>query len=623
MSDKERDRLLEEAREANAKGQLEVASDLCEQALRISPAFPPAKLLMGMVAARSGRPEAAIGHLQDIAQDDGASFDAQLGLAIVYRGAGRVHDAIQAARRAVALRPRAPRAHLNLGLALMDASQLEEALASFDQAILFAPDLAAAHHSRALLLQKLNRRPEAVTGLRRASELAPNAILILLDLCQALLMGGDPKGAAECAERALAIDPRLVPGFVLLSHARADEGRFEESEEALRKAIASDPRSHQSHHHMAMLLQQMGRFEEARRYLDQSLALEPRQGQAYFYTAQMMKAGAEDGPLIERIESLLAEEGVPLADQALLHYASGKLLEDLGQYERAMRHFEQGSRASYVASYGDAPFNRSRYEQASRRMSDLITTEVLERHRGAGISSELPVLICGMVRSGTTLVEQIVSSHPEVGGAGEQEFWYENRWSAINYHTGKLDPVKLKQDAERYVKLLSGIAPDAARVTDKLPGNAGALGLIHLALPNARLLHVQRNPLDTCVSILATWFQRPPEFVASKGDLVFAYRQYLQVVDHWRKVLPSDRFLDVSYEELTAEPERVTRSIIAFCGLEWSDACMAPDENDRRVKTPSLWQVRKPVNSSAVERWRRYEPWLGELLELLPSKETA
>jgi Sulfotransferase family len=171
--------------------------------------------------------------------------------------------------------------------------------------------------------------------------------------------------------------------------------------------------------------------------------------------------------------------------------------------------------------------------------------------------------------------------------------------------------------AAAYLALLRKIGPSATMVTDKLPSNYLRLGLIRLLLPNARIVHCRRDPVDTCLSIYSTLFSSRMDFAGSKADLVFCYRQYVRLMDHWRAILPSERFLEVEYERLIADREVETRRLIAFTGLDWDDACLRPERNDRAVTTASTWQARQPVYGSSVERWRRYEPWLGELRELL------
>jgi len=171
--------------------------------------------------------------------------------------------------------------------------------------------------------------------------------------------------------------------------------------------------------------------------------------------------------------------------------------------------------------------------------------------------------------------------------------------------------------AREYLALLRRIGPQAARVTDKAPFNHIRLGLIHLLLPQARIIHCRRHPVDTCLSMYFTYFSQRMDFAWAKADLAFAYRQYARLMDHWRAVLPRESFLEVDYEDLIADREAVTRHLIAFSGLDWHDACLSPERNERTVRT-GLWQARQPVYTTSVARWRRYEPWLGELRELLP-----
>jgi hypothetical protein len=210
-------------------------------------------------------------------------------------------------------------------------------------------------------------------------------------------------------------------------------------------------------------------------------------------------------------------------------------------------------------------------------------------------------------------VEQIVSSHPSVAAGGELTFWSDQRAMAV-----ATDAVsRLGAD---YLALLRRIGPNAGRVTDKNPFNFLHLGAIGRALPGARFIHVRRDPIDTCLSIYFTRFATSQPFAYDRSDLVFYYRQYERLIAHWRALLPGERLLEIDYESLIADRESLTRRMIAFCGLPWDDACLAPESNRRLVRTASVWQARQPVYRTSVERWRRYEPWLGELRQLRTSE---
>jgi len=225
------------------------------------------------------------------------------------------------------------------------------------------------------------------------------------------------------------------------------------------------------------------------------------------------------------------------------------------------------------------------------------------------------VLIIGMPRSGTTLVEQIVSMHPEVGAGGELNFW--NERGAAWQSAGADEDAFLAKAAADYLGVLRAIAPTAARVTDKMPFNFLWAGLIHVAFPRATIIHCRRAAIDTALSIHQTHFHPSMRFPTGGAELVAYFRSYQRLIDHWRRVLPAHRFIEVDYEDLTRAPEPVIRRIIAACGLAWHDACLRPESNPRAVKTPSKWQTRQPIYRTSVERWRRYEPWLGPLRPLV------
>jgi hypothetical protein len=233
------------------------------------------------------------------------------------------------------------------------------------------------------------------------------------------------------------------------------------------------------------------------------------------------------------------------------------------------------------------------------------------------VPDETPVLIVGMPRSGTTLVEQIVSSHHAVAAGGELGFWRERNRAGLGIFAADTDPDDARRLAEDYLQVLRTISPSAARVTDKLPFNFAHLGIIRQVFPRATIVHCRRHPIDTCLSNFATNFQIPYDFAGDRGSLVFFYRQYQRLMAHWRAVLPAERFIEVDYEVLVADPEPLTRRLVAACGLDWDEACLAPHRNRRAIGTASLWQARQPIYRTSVERWRRYEPWLGELRALL------
>ena len=327
----------------------------------------------------------------------------------------------------------------------------------------------------------------------------------------------------------------------------------------------------------------------------------------------------DDQPAIEQMNALL--DYTPLLDlgRQRVHFALGKACDDLGDYATAMQHFDSGNQIAGRSW----PFDRAHFGASVHRLVTGGTTpEYFRQNRDFGSSSELPVLILGLPRSGTTLVEQIVSSHPEVGAGGELPFW--TRTAEAFSRLGESESRKdfYSQAATDYLSLLRGLAPAARRVTDKMPGNFLWIGLFHLAFPKARIIHCRRNPVDTCLSNYFTNFNPPLPYACDKEHLAFLYRCYERVMAYWASVIPAGTILAVDYEELVADQEQVTRRMIDFLGLEWSDACLRPEDNQRLVGTVSMWQVRQSVYQSSTERWRHYEPWLGALAGLLNGSES-
>ncbi len=611
--------LIQRAHQAHSEGRVGDASSLCNQALAIQATYVPAKVLKGILANQVGDNDLAISLLEEVLEFEPRAPQALMGLAMSYRDSGRIDKAIQTATRLIQQFPGFAPGHNVLGLCRQVSGELEEAVSSFRRALEIKPDFTMAHYNLGSTLQAMGRRVEAASTFRKLIEINPEAVNAIVGLAQIALNDGELQEAEELTRRAVAKWPRFHTAHLLLGQVLMESGNYEEAESEIRRAIELNPKDHQGPQALAFLLIDRGKLEEAREGVQASLDLQPRQGGAYYYFTQLKKIGEEDQPLVERMESLLEGATLPPLEREYLNFALGKSYDDLGRWGEAIAHYVAGHGIAHARAAGESHYNRENDAREKQRITDILNEEFLRRNRDAGLESGLPIFICGMIRSGTTLMEQIVSSHPEVGAAGEQQFWPRNWWTALDRFSARLDAEKLRQITGDYLRILQEAAPGKSRVTDKMPGNVLILGLIHLALPNAKIIHMQRSPIDTCLSILTTRFTKPPEFAASKADIVSQYRVYQRVVEHWRKVLPKDRFLDVRYEQLIEDPETVTRGIVEFLELPWDDACLRHQENRRSVKTPSVWKVRQPLYKSSVERWRRYEPWLEELAELLPT----
>jgi hypothetical protein len=330
--------------------------------------------------------------------------------------------------------------------------------------------------------------------------------------------------------------------------------------------------------------------------------------------------------MVEQLTALIESPLLSDDQRRYAHYALGKTYDDLADYRSAIGHFDIANSLSRQVQFGDKTFPYAEFRATFEAIKRSFSSEFLRRNRTSfGDPSARPLFIVGMLRSGTTLLEQILSCHPDIVAGGELTFWLDQPAKAA-LHTvlaGQIEASGIGRLAGQYVRTIGQIAGNSLHVTDKMPNNYMALGLVHLAFPNAKIIHCRRDPGDTCLSIYTTVFSQPPKFAYDRDSIVAAYGLYQDLMEHWTAVIPAESLLTVDYERLIANPESVTRRIAEFCGLPWDQAFLNHQENPRAVNTPSLWQVRQPLYPTSIGRWKNYEPWLGSFDLLHHQEELA
>jgi tetratricopeptide (TPR) repeat protein len=608
---------FQSAERAFQLGDLDRASKLCAQILKESPRHAPSTLLSGLIEVRQGQSAQAVQTLKRALELSPNDYIGLAWLQLALRNESRFQEAIEVGERARALWPDDPEVLVGLSYAYLGRGQIDKAAECLAQAAVLQPRNAAIRRRLGAAYELLGRDNDAAEELRRSIKLAPGAEDGYIRLGRLLIGHGNFTQVLELCEGALRILPQSAQIHLLLAQAYRGVRDDELAQQHLQTAVSLDPNIVIS---AAMWLQEDGKFGEAAELFERSIEQRPEQGVAYFGLVKGRKVTAADEELLNRMERNLEIPGLPLAERAALHYGLGKAANDLRDYERAMRHFDEGNRLNYQIYIAGKGFDSSQLERNRKKIEAMFTQEFLRRHRSVGSDSDVPIFIVGMIRSGTTLVEQIISSHRDVGGAGEQRFWINEIPKVVDLDGGTLDFAMLSEVQDRYLQVLRSFQPDSPRITDKMPMNFYCAGLIHLAYPNSPIVHIQRNPVDTALSIYMTDLARPPEFAHNKENIVAEYRDYLAMMRHWRKVLPADRLLEVRYEDLIADQEFWTRRMLDFCGLDWDPQCLEFHANERPVSTPSNWQVRQPIYRSSVERWRNYEPWLGAFAELLETE---
>jgi tetratricopeptide (TPR) repeat protein len=521
------------------------------------------------------------------------------------RDAQRFDEAIEALQKGLQEAPHDPVIYNELGALCLLTSRPDSAVDCFERAVGLNPNFAVAHYNLGAALERQGRSDDAMAALRRAIALKPDLGSAYSRLGNLLQARGEQDEARECFRRASELMTEPAEHDLEESKLLLSQGQTDEAKPLLRNVIALDPTNSLAHAILGDLLGQEGQFDEAAALLRTATELDPDRIGAWHNLTILTKISETDRSLVETMEEMLKRAGRSDFDRALLHFALGKAYDDLGENEPAIRHFDRAN----ALERRRLPFDRAAFSDSIDRIIETFAPELMVRGAPTPVNDGLPALIVGMPRSGTTLVEQIVSSHPLVAAGGELTFWTDQRETAAAKDAAS-------RLAAGYLALLRRIGPGSERVTDKNPFNFLHLGAIRLALPHARFIHVRRDPIDTCLSIYFTRFATPQAFAYDRGDLVFYYRQYERLMAHWRAFIPADRLLEIDYESLIANRESLTRRMIAFCGLPWDAACLAPESNPRLVRTASVWQARQPVYRTSVERWRRYEPWLGELSQL-------
>lgn len=388
--------------------------------------------------------------------------------------------------------------------------------------------------------------------------------------------------------------------------------------------LASGARSVAEHTELGYRLMEMGRFTAAKVELVAAINQDDRACRALFHLAAMTRfnrMSRGDMHLLKRLRALAAiADDLEDGDAAKVFFALGKALDDLGAWDEAMAAMHQANHRRRRMLTVDI----AREEAAVARYCRVFDAETMARLQGGGQDSDLPVFIVGMPRSGTTLVEQILAAHPKVQGAGElthlPRLLHEVRGpedSRFPDLMRRIAPPDCGLLGRAYLHMLGAAPAGKRRITDKLPGNFQFAGLIHLALPGARIIHCGRDPRDACLSMYFTHFGTGNEFTYDLSDLGRAWRAYERLMAHWEEVLPPGTILHVEYQDLVGDLEAWARRLVAFCGLDWDPACLAFYDLDRPVSTASAVQVRRPIYASSVGRWMSYVDHLGPLLQAL------
>ena len=639
------------------------AEEICRDHLLMNPGSFDHLRLLGHALMKQNRLDEAERELRRALslKPDFAQVYEDLGSVLAMRQ--RFDEAIVLFREAIKREPRLPLAHKKLGQALvalgrgaeadeefeqfldrdpesrrvaagveqLRAGRIDEAIASLRAVLKENPDQVDAMRYLALAYARDEQRlDDAEAWLRRATDLAPDFTAAWLDLGQVLAETNKHLDAIDCYRLALKSDADNPALWAGLANAYALASYPEQSLAAFEKSLALKPDAPGVQMSFAHSLKTLGEQDRAVRAYQAAVRLKPDFGEAYWSMANL-KAFRFDAAEIAAMRSQL-EQG-DLAENAEIHFsfALAKALEDNGDYDAAWRYYDSGNRKQRMQVFYDPLGMEKRHDD----IVETFTEAYLSEHSGYGCEAADPILIVGLPRSGSTLLEQILASHSQVEGTSELPILNNlansiGRYRPDNAQFPKSVLALQNRDWTAYGQQYMDEAKrhrssEAPFFTDKLPNNFPFVGLLHLILPNAKVINARRHPLDTCVGAYKQLFARGQHFTYDMEELAHYYRYYDRMIAHWHSVLPG-KVLDVHYEDTVNDTEGQVRRILAHCGLPFEDACLRFYETRRAVKTASSEQVRRPIYTSALGMWRNYEQhiglWieaLGDVIEKLPA----
>jgi tetratricopeptide (TPR) repeat protein len=493
----------------------------------------------------------------------------------------------------------------------VSAEDWSRAAESFEEFASQYPDRSDILNSLGVTLYKLGRYSEAEQRFREAIEVDPVCVDALYHL--ASLVQANPTAAEILLRRVLKINPKYPGARSMLGLMLVSSGRDHDAKLALRKALKVSSSDINAVMGLAHIARSEGRFDEASTLLKRALQLRPRLPNAWAALATDRRMTSAEADWLREADEIVAS-GIDPWEEAELRFAMGKYCDDVRDYDRAFEHYQ---RANQLLKATGGNYDLQGHRRFADDMIKVHSARAITSQDEGGSDSDKPTFVLGMPRSGTSLVEQIIASHPAAEGAGELDYWLQ---AARAHHDeirrGILPLSTRKRLAEDYLRHIERRYPKARRIVDKSTANSDYVGFIFSVFPNARIIRMRRDPIDTCLSCYFQRFSTAMRFTMDLADLADYYKIHQRLMSHWRGVLPPRTLLEVQYEDLVADLEGWTRKILEFIGLEWDARCLSFHETKRSVSTASVWQVRQKLYTGSVQRWRHYEKHLGPLKDL-------
>lgn len=578
---------------------------------------------LGIILQEKGNLEESLVCLERVIAIKPDYAEAYSNLGNTHKKIGQLDRAQACYTHALKLAPNYPEAHSNLANLLKEFGEFDRALIEAKTAIELNPRLADAYINAAGVETTRNRHEDALQWINALMAFAPDNAAGLIAQSGILHKLDNHEQALLVARRAIMVAPDNGDAYNALGQALQSLNKYDEALAAYDKASQLPATvKEQGLINKALLFMETNDMEKSKEAYSEALKINPYSASAYYNSVELKKFDGKD-PDIARMEDMLASNKTQSHnDRMSLHFALGKAWLDAGNAKAAFEHFNEGNRMKRSTITYDA----STTDLWMKSIAEAFPASLFKNIPKLSSSSELPIFIIGLPRSGTTLVEQILGAHADIQGAGElstlqriitslrradgQQALYPDVVSALS-------PDDYERIGKTYLSHVEKLAEGHKRVVDKMPANFLYAGLIALSLPQARIIHCQRNPVDTCLSCYTKLFTAEQNFTYDLSELGKFYTSYDTLMKHWRNVLPAKRFIEVDYENVVSDLEKEAKRLINFCELPWDEACLKFHKSTRPVRTASVHQVRQPIYKRSVGRWKPYAEHLTPLLSSL------
>ena len=602
-------------------GRFNEAIEHYREAIRLKPDNAESHNILGGLFENQGKFDDAIEHYQCALQLKLDYVEVYNNLANLLKNQGKLDKAVENYQKALKCNPGFAELHYNFGKALYDLGRFDEAIEQYKQTLHLDPNNSDAHNNLGNVFEEQGKLDEAIKHYKQAIHFAPDCAEAYNNIGNILKDLGSLEESIKCYQQAIRIKPDFIEFHNNLGNIFREQGKLEKAIEHYKHTLHLDPDNLDAIAGEADVLLAKGEPEKAYLHILPYINQEINSIKMALVYASISDNIDKQNEAIELLESICSKNLSNRIDRSIIHFKLGKLYDEINQYDKAFSHYQQAN------TINQTHFDAGRHYKYISNLISSFSPNNIERLPRSTNGSQFPIFIIGMPRSGTSLIEQVLASHSQIFGAGEIDYIGKIAHDlphALNTETpyplciNSITQENLDFFSQQYLKHLTTFSSDVLRITDKMPHNFLHLGLIFLMFPDASIIHCIRNPLDTCLSIFFQNFSGKHSYACDLTNVGTYYKQYQKLMSHWREELHIP-MLEVNYEDMVSEHEKISRKIIKYVGLEWDKACLHFHETKRLVNTASNQQVRKPIYTKSVKRWKNYERYICPLIDTLRS----